>query len=125
MKRGQERERSCLGRPGESGLVSRGSQGLRSPLESRRASVAGWLREPGPLALVCALAVGGGSGAEGLVSKLALPGLAAYFSRIWSKMLLMSGPTWAGAEPSRNIYRATRRTRSNRMGSHGGAGRAL
>lgn len=43
--------------------------------------MAGWLREPGPLALVCVLAVGGGSGAEGLVSKLALPGLAAYF---WS-----------------------------------------
>ena len=47
------------------------------------------------------------------------------YARIWSKMLLMSGSTWAGAEPSRNIYRATRRTRSNRMGSHGGAERAL
>lgn len=43
--------------------------------------MAGWLREPGPLALVCVLAVGGGSGVEGLVSKPALPALAAYF---WS-----------------------------------------
>lgn len=42
--------------------------------------MAGRLRELGPLALVCALAVGG-SGAEGLVSKPALPALAAYF---WS-----------------------------------------
>ena len=28
-----------LGSPGESGLISRGSQGLRSPLESRRGSL--------------------------------------------------------------------------------------
>lgn len=42
--------------------------------------MAGRLREPSPLALICALSVGG-SGAEGLVSKLALPALAAYF---WS-----------------------------------------
>ena len=33
-------ERGCIpGSPGESGLVSRGSQGLRSPLESRRGSL--------------------------------------------------------------------------------------
>ena len=32
--------RGCIpGSPGESGLVSRGSQGLRSPLESRRGSL--------------------------------------------------------------------------------------
>ena len=31
--------RSNFGTPGESGLVSRGSQGLRSPLESRRGSL--------------------------------------------------------------------------------------
>lgn len=26
------------------------------------------------------------------------------YARMWSKILLMSGSTWAGAEPSRNIY---------------------
>ena len=34
---GRQGSRGCIpGSPGESGLVSRGSQGLRSPLESRR-----------------------------------------------------------------------------------------
>ena len=33
-------QETCIpGSPGESGLVSRGSQGLRSPLESRRGSL--------------------------------------------------------------------------------------
>ena len=37
---GMQGSRGCIpGSPGESGLVSRGSQGLRSPLESRRGSL--------------------------------------------------------------------------------------
>ena len=37
---GRKRSQHCiLDSPGESGLVSRGSQGLRSPLESRRGSL--------------------------------------------------------------------------------------
>ena len=37
---GRQGPRGCIpGSPGESGLVSRGSQGLRSPLESRRGSL--------------------------------------------------------------------------------------
>ena len=37
---GRQGSRGCIpGSPGESGLVSRGSQGLRSPLESRRGSL--------------------------------------------------------------------------------------
>ena len=37
---GRQGSRGCIpGAPGESGLVSRGSQGLRSPLESRRGSL--------------------------------------------------------------------------------------
>ena len=37
---GKQGSRGCIpGSPGESDLVSRGSQGLRSPLESRRGSV--------------------------------------------------------------------------------------
>ena len=37
QERAPPRTRGCIpGSPGESGLVSRGSQGLRSPLESRR-----------------------------------------------------------------------------------------
>ena len=37
---GRQGSRGCIpGTPGESGLVSRGSQGLRSPLESRRGSL--------------------------------------------------------------------------------------
>ena len=37
---GRQGSRGCIpGSPGESGLVSRGSQGLRSPLESRQGSV--------------------------------------------------------------------------------------
>ena len=38
----EQGSRGCIpGSPGESGLVSRGSQGLRSPLESRRGSLPG------------------------------------------------------------------------------------
>ena len=37
---GKQASRGCIpGSPGESDLVSRGSQGLRSPLESRRGSL--------------------------------------------------------------------------------------
>ena len=40
MDQGRQGSRGCIpGSPGESGLVSRGSQGLRSPLESRRGSL--------------------------------------------------------------------------------------
>ena len=38
LQLGGERQAGA-GSPGESGLVSRGSQGLRSPLESRRGSL--------------------------------------------------------------------------------------